>query len=62
MPGKFLQAMKTAGAANPVLMLDEMKLIMRSSFIVEKMGRLGMPKAMQKILEQAEPGKCPVHA
>jgi hypothetical protein len=43
-------------------MLASMKLIMRSSFIVEKMGRLGMPKAMQKILEQAEPGKCPVHA
>ena len=32
-------------------MLKSMKLIMRSSFIVEKMGRLGMPDAMQKVLE-----------
>jgi anaerobic magnesium-protoporphyrin IX monomethyl ester cyclase len=31
-------------------MLDSMKLIMRSSFIVEKLGRLGMPAAMQKVL------------
>ena len=31
-------------------MLSSMKLIMQSSFIVEKMGRLGMPKAMTKIL------------
>lgn len=31
-------------------MLSSMKLIMTSSFIVEKMGRLGMPKAMAKIL------------
>jgi anaerobic magnesium-protoporphyrin IX monomethyl ester cyclase len=34
-------------------MLDSMKLIMRSSFIVEKLGRLGMPAAMQKILAAA---------
>jgi anaerobic magnesium-protoporphyrin IX monomethyl ester cyclase len=31
-------------------MLSSMKLIMKSSFIVEKLGRLGMPAAMQKIL------------
>ena len=31
-------------------MLSSMKLIMKSSFIVEKLGRLGMPKAMAKIL------------
>lgn len=47
-------------------MLHSMKLIMRSSFIVEKMGRLGMPAAMQKILEQTkqtkQPRKCPVGA
>ena len=36
-------------------MLSSMKLIMTSSFIVEKMGRLGMPAAMRKILEAAEP-------
>ena len=35
-------------------MLSSMKLIMRSSFIVEKMGRLGMPEAMKKILQAAE--------
>jgi len=31
-------------------MLASMKLIMKSSFIVEKLGRLGMPAAMAKIL------------
>jgi anaerobic magnesium-protoporphyrin IX monomethyl ester cyclase len=31
-------------------MLSSMKLIMKSSFIVEKLGRLGMPAAMSKIL------------
>ena len=36
-------------------MLSSMKLIMRSSFIVQKLGRLGMPEAMRKILEQAHP-------
>ena len=36
-------------------MLSSMKLIMKSSFIVEKLGRLGMPEAMRKILAQAHP-------
>ncbi len=36
-------------------MLSSMKLIMKSSFIVEKLGRLGMPEAMRKILAQAKP-------
>ena len=36
-------------------MLSSMKLIMTSSFIVEKMGRLGMPAAMRKILAASEP-------
>ena len=31
-----------------------MKLIMKSSFIVQKLGRLGMPAAMQKILDSME--------
>ena len=31
-------------------MLSSMKLIMKSSFIVEKLGRLGMPEAMAKII------------
>jgi anaerobic magnesium-protoporphyrin IX monomethyl ester cyclase len=31
-------------------MLSSMKLIMKSSFIVQKLGRLGMPKAMAKII------------
>jgi len=37
-------------------MLSSMKLIMRSSFITEKMGKLGMPAAMQKILAAAGSG------
>lgn len=32
-------------------MLKSMKLIMRSSFIVEKMGKLGCPEAMRKVME-----------
>ena len=35
-------------------MLASMKLIMKSSFIVEKLGRLGMPAAMAKIIDAAE--------
>jgi anaerobic magnesium-protoporphyrin IX monomethyl ester cyclase len=35
-------------------MLASMKLIMKSSFIVNKLGRLGMPAAMQKILASME--------
>ncbi len=35
-------------------MLCSMKLIMRSSFIVQKLGRLGMPAAMAKILAAAD--------
>ncbi len=35
-------------------MLSSMKLIMTSSFIVEKMGRLGMPAAMRKIIAATE--------
>jgi anaerobic magnesium-protoporphyrin IX monomethyl ester cyclase len=35
-------------------MLASMKLIMRSSFIVQKMGKLGMPAAMAKILAATE--------
>jgi anaerobic magnesium-protoporphyrin IX monomethyl ester cyclase len=35
-------------------MLSSMKLIMKSSFIVKKLGRLGMPAAMAKILASAE--------
>jgi anaerobic magnesium-protoporphyrin IX monomethyl ester cyclase len=35
-------------------MLSSMKLIMKSSFIVQKLGRLGMPAAMQKILASME--------
>ncbi|MGB6364915.1 MAG: radical SAM protein, partial [Thermoanaerobaculia bacterium] len=34
-------------------MLSSMKLIMKSSFIVEKLGRLGMPEAMRKIIAAA---------
>jgi anaerobic magnesium-protoporphyrin IX monomethyl ester cyclase len=34
-------------------MLSSMKLIMKSSFIVDKLGRLGMPKAMHKIVTAA---------
>ena len=34
-------------------MLSSMKLIMKSSFIVEKLGRLGMPAAMSKVLASA---------
>ncbi len=34
-------------------MLSSMKLIMKSSFIVEKMGRLGMPAAMSRVLASA---------
>jgi anaerobic magnesium-protoporphyrin IX monomethyl ester cyclase len=34
-------------------MLASMKLIMKSSFIVEKLGRLGMPEAMRKIIAAA---------
>ena len=37
-------------------MLSSMKLIMKSSFIVEKLGRLGMPKAMAKILAATDRG------
>ena len=32
-------------------MLSSMKLIMKSSFIVKKLGRLGMPEAMKKIID-----------
>jgi anaerobic magnesium-protoporphyrin IX monomethyl ester cyclase len=35
-------------------MLSSMKLIMKSSFIVNKLGRLGMPAAMKKILASME--------
>jgi anaerobic magnesium-protoporphyrin IX monomethyl ester cyclase len=35
-------------------MLASMKLIMKSSFIVQKLGRLGIPAAMQKILASME--------
>jgi anaerobic magnesium-protoporphyrin IX monomethyl ester cyclase len=35
-------------------MLSSMKLIMKSSFIVKKLGRLGMPAAMRKILAATE--------
>ena len=35
-------------------MLASMKLIMKSSFIVQKLGRLGMPAAMAKILAAAD--------
>jgi len=35
-------------------MLASMKLIMKSSFIVKKLGKLGMPAAMQKILASME--------
>lgn len=35
-------------------MLSSMKLIMKSSFIVEKVGRLGIPAAMAKILARTE--------
>ncbi len=35
-------------------MLASMKLIMKSSFIVKKLGRLGVPEAMRKILEAAK--------
>ena len=34
-------------------MLSSMKLIMKSSFIVEKLGRLGIPEAMRKIIAAA---------
>ena len=34
-------------------MLSSMKLIMKSSFIVEKLGKLGIPEAMRKILAAA---------
>lgn len=34
-------------------MLSSMKLIMKSSFIVDKLGRLGMPAAMSAILGAA---------
>ncbi len=34
-------------------MLSSMKLIMKSSFIVQKLGRLGIPEAMQKIIDAA---------
>jgi anaerobic magnesium-protoporphyrin IX monomethyl ester cyclase len=37
-------------------MLSSMKLIMKSSFIVEKLGRLGMPKAMAKIIAATDRG------
>jgi len=37
-------------------MLTSMKLIMKSSFIKEKVLRLGMPAAMQKILAAARGG------
>jgi len=36
-------------------MLSSMKLIMGSSFIVEKMGKLGMPAAMSKIIADSNP-------
>ena len=36
-------------------MLSSMKLIMKSSFIVQKLGKLGMPAAMQKIIEATRP-------
>ena len=35
-------------------MLSSMKLIMKSSFIVEKVGRLGIPEAMRKIIAAAD--------
>jgi anaerobic magnesium-protoporphyrin IX monomethyl ester cyclase len=35
-------------------MLSSMKLIMKSSFIVDKVGRLGMPTAMKKVLSLTE--------
>jgi anaerobic magnesium-protoporphyrin IX monomethyl ester cyclase len=35
-------------------MLSSMKLIMKSSFIVDKLGRLGMPAAMAKILSSMQ--------
>ena len=35
-------------------MLASMKLIMKSSFIVQKLGRLGIPAAMRKILAAAD--------
>jgi anaerobic magnesium-protoporphyrin IX monomethyl ester cyclase len=43
-------------------MLASMKLIMKSSFIVEKLGRLGMPAAMSKILAAASGSSSPVRA
>ena len=35
-------------------MLSSMKLIMKSSFIVEKVGKLGIPEAMRKIIAAAD--------
>ena len=42
-------------------MLSSMKLIMKSSFIVKKLGHLGIPEAMQKVIEGAKSpqAKCP---
>ncbi len=40
-------------------MLASMKLIMKSSFIVKKLGHLGIPEAMRKVIDAA---KSPAHA
>ena len=41
-------------------MLTSMKLIMKSSFIVKKLGHLGMPEAMKKIIDAAGKRKSAV--
>lgn len=44
-------------------MLSSMKLIMKSSFIVKKLGQLGIPEAMQKIIDAARSSpKAKAHA
>lgn len=57
---KMTAFMKYPDAFRRDYMLTSMKLIMKSSFIVDKLGRLGMPKAMQKIVSAAGQKSAPV--
>jgi anaerobic magnesium-protoporphyrin IX monomethyl ester cyclase len=51
--GKMTRFYEYPDAFRRHYMLSSMKLIMKSSFIVEKLGRLGMPAAMSKVLASA---------
>jgi anaerobic magnesium-protoporphyrin IX monomethyl ester cyclase len=55
---KMADFLKYPDAFRRDYMLSSMRMIMKSSFIVKKLGHLGMPEAMKKIIEAASRKKA----